>query len=61
MVSTWDNGRDWRKPSKKEGSWVRICPLWQEQPESMKLKDGLSEAPKYIEKEIKNTVICVQK
>lgn len=58
---TWDNGRDWRKASKKEGSWIRICPLWQQQSESTRLSDGISEAPKYIEKEIKSTVVCVQK
>ena len=61
MLPVWDNGRDWRKPTIKEGGWIRICPLIQVNPESVDYKSGTFENPKYIEKEIKNTVSCVQR
>ncbi|XP_058804939.1 probable tubulin polyglutamylase TTLL2 [Phymastichus coffea] len=58
----WDNGRDWRKPSKKEGSWIRVCPLMEQQiTGTVEMANGYTEAPKYIEKEIKATVLCIQK
>ena len=61
-MSVWDNGKDWRKPTMKEGGWVRICPLvLQPNSELLDYASGISEAPKYVEKQIKNTVLCVQK
>ncbi|XP_014214951.1 probable tubulin polyglutamylase TTLL2 [Copidosoma floridanum] len=58
--SAWDNGRDWRKPSKKEGAWIRVYPL-RLKSEAVELGAEFSEAHRDVEKEIKNTVLCVQK
>ncbi|XP_001600453.1 probable tubulin polyglutamylase TTLL2 isoform X1 [Nasonia vitripennis] len=61
-TSMWDNGRDWRRPSKREGAWIRICPLVQQRSsETVEFGTGCSAGPRYVEKEIKNTVLCVQK
>lgn len=56
-TNVWDNGRDWRNPSAKEGGWIRIFPLT-----CSKMNDGvLAEANYNSEKEIKNIVMKTQK
>ncbi|XP_024939169.1 probable tubulin polyglutamylase TTLL2 isoform X2 [Cephus cinctus] len=59
----WDNGKDWRNPSIKEGGWIRIYPLTLLKPTDATeyINASISDTPRIIEKEIKNTVLCIQK
>ncbi|XP_011503006.1 PREDICTED: probable tubulin polyglutamylase TTLL2 [Ceratosolen solmsi marchali] len=61
LCATRNNSRDWRKPIKKEGAWIRIYPMLQETLKFVEFGSEFVKAPKYVEKEIKNDVLCVQK
>ncbi|XP_048509895.1 probable tubulin polyglutamylase TTLL2 isoform X3 [Athalia rosae] len=65
--SVWDNGKDWRNPVTREGGWIRIYPLTllksNETTEFM-TNPGIplpTDTPRIAEKEIKNTVLCINK
>lgn len=60
-TSIWDNGKDWSKPCTSEGGWVRIYPLISIKPKYTIDYVSLSETTRKIEKEIRNTVISIQK
>lgn len=60
----WDNGKDWRNPSTREGGWIRIYPLT-----SHELSETVEfvqtpvhqTAPRGAEREVKNSVLSIQK
>ncbi|KAF7992710.1 hypothetical protein HCN44_005054 [Aphidius gifuensis] len=59
----WDNGRDWNNPKTKEGGWIRIYPFIEQKTiENIEIEYRWnSDEPKAIEKEIKNSVLDIQK
>lgn len=59
-ASIWDNGRDWNAPCVREGGWVRICPLTRLN-HSKNPEFPQTDAPRTIEREIKETILCINK
>ncbi|XP_047350941.1 probable tubulin polyglutamylase TTLL2 isoform X2 [Vespa velutina] len=59
-ASVWDNGRDWNVPCVREGGWVRICPLTRLK-HSKNAEFSQTDAPRSIEREIKDTILCINK
>ena len=60
--SIWENGKDWSNPSAKEGGWIRVYPITTiKSPKSNVFETSFSETPRVIDKQIKNTVFCIQK
>ncbi|XP_076662474.1 putative tubulin polyglutamylase TTLL2 [Halictus rubicundus] len=62
-TSVWDNGKDWNTPCTKEGGWVRIYPLTRAKPSDSAdyAPSSTTESSRVVEKEVKNTVLCIQK
>ncbi|KAL7305881.1 hypothetical protein TKK_0001889 [Trichogramma kaykai] len=60
-ICMWEHGRDWANPSKKEGSWIRVCPILSQTSGSASVNSRFSEFPKIVEKEVKNYILCIQK
>ncbi|XP_033213245.1 probable tubulin polyglutamylase TTLL2 isoform X2 [Belonocnema kinseyi] len=60
--SVWDNGKDWKNPSAREGGWIRVYPTtMKKSANSNVFQTSFSEIPRVIDKEIKNNVLCIQK
>ncbi|XP_043668074.1 probable tubulin polyglutamylase TTLL2 isoform X1 [Vespula pensylvanica] len=59
-TSAWDNGRDWSAPCVREGGWVRICPLTRLK-HSKNAEFSQADASRSIEREIKDTILCINK
>ncbi|XP_015121898.1 probable tubulin polyglutamylase TTLL2 [Diachasma alloeum] len=59
----WDNGRDWGNPKTREGGWIRTYPfMCHKSLENMEFQSRSSPGePRPVEKEIKNSVLCIQK
>lgn len=60
----WDNGKDWNTPCVKEGGWIRIYPLTRVKSDNNGTDyapSSLSESSRIVEREIKSTVVCIQK
>lgn len=62
-TSVWDNGKDWNTPCMKEGGWVRIYPLTRAQSNDNAeyVSASATESSRVVEKEVRNTVLCIQK
>nr|XP_003707060.1 PREDICTED: probable tubulin polyglutamylase TTLL2 isoform X1 [Megachile rotundata] len=62
-TSVWDNGKNWSTPCAKEGGWVRIYPVTPLIPDNTMdcVSSSLSEDSRVVEKQIKNTVLCIHK
>ncbi|KAK0179246.1 hypothetical protein PV327_008053 [Microctonus hyperodae] len=60
---TWDNGRDWSNAKTREGGWIRIYPFTKHKfSENIVTQNSIGTTePKAIEREIKNSVIGIQK
>lgn len=59
----WDNGRDWNNPKTKEGGWIRIYPFM-EQKLIENIENESRGSPgelRTVEREIKNSVLAIQK
>nr|XP_034186071.1 probable tubulin polyglutamylase TTLL2 isoform X1 [Osmia lignaria] len=62
-TSVWDNGKNWSTPCAKEGGWVRIYPLTPFIPDNSTdyVPSSLSEDSRIVEKQVKNSVLCINK
>ncbi|XP_012272685.1 probable tubulin polyglutamylase TTLL2 isoform X2 [Orussus abietinus] len=58
--TVWDNGKDWRDPSTREGGWIRVYPLTRQATSESKTitRNSFSEGPRIPEK---STILFILK